>query len=128
MQIISWNCRGLGNPIKAATVKDLMRMVPFEILLLQETKIEDESLLLLSKSKWKLNAGKDVSARGISGGLAILWCDENFQLKRWFTTQHWIFIDLFHISSKISLALFNLYVPINYIEKTYCWKSLSVFL
>ena len=80
MQIISWNCKGLGNPSKAEAVKDLLRMVPSEIILLQETKVEEEALLLLSKSKWKLNSGKAVSSRGTCGGLAILWCEENFQL------------------------------------------------
>ena len=117
MQVTSWNCRGLGNPIKAEAVKDLMKMAPSEILLVQETKIEEEVVLLLSKSKWNLNVGKEVSARGSSGGLATLWSEEKFQLNRWFVTQHWIFTDLYHYSSKISLALFNLYVPVNYSEK-----------
>ena len=63
-------------------------MVPSDILLLQETKIEDESLLLLSKSKWKLIAGKAVSARGTSRGLETLWCEEKIHLKIWFATQH----------------------------------------
>ena len=62
MQITSWNYRGLGNPIKAEVVRDLMKMAPSEILLLQETKIEEEALLLISKNKWKLNSGKVVSA------------------------------------------------------------------
>ena len=120
MQVTSWNCRGLGNPTKAEVVKYLMKMVPSEILLLQETKIEEEALLLLSKSKWDLTTGKAVSTRCSSGGLATLWSDEKFQLNRWFVTQHWIFIDLYHFSSKISLALFNLYVPVNYSEKIGC--------
>ena len=72
MQIVSWNCRGMGNPIKAEAVKYLMRMDCSDILLLQETKIEEDLLLFLSKSKWKMNVGKAVSARGTSGGLATL--------------------------------------------------------
>ena len=78
MQTVSWNCKGLGNPTKAEAVKYLLKMVSSNILLLQETKIEEEALLLLSKTKWKLNAGKAVSSRGTSGGLATLWCEENF--------------------------------------------------
>ena len=78
MQITSWNCRDLGNPTKAEVVKDLLKMVSTDILLLQETKIEEDPLLILSKSTWKLNTGKVVSARGTSGGIATLWCDENF--------------------------------------------------
>ena len=72
MQISSWNCRGLGNPIKAEAVKDLMKLAPFEILLLQETKIEEDAHLLISKNKWKLNSGNAVSGRGSCGGLPTL--------------------------------------------------------
>ena len=114
MQVTSWNCRGLGNPIKAVAMKDLMRMAPSEISLLQETNIEEEALLLISNNKWKLNADKAVSARGTCGGLATLWSDEKFQLKNVYATQPWIFTELFHHSSKTSYALFNLYVPVNY--------------
>ena len=63
-----------------------MKLVSFEILLLQETKIEEEALILLTKTKWKLNVDKVVSARGSSGGLATLWSEEKFQLKHWFAT------------------------------------------
>ena len=103
-------------------------MVPSKILLLQETKIEEEALLILSKSKWRFTSGKVVSARGTCGGLASLWSAENFQLLNFHATQHWIFTELLHYASKISISLFNLYVPVNYIEKQSCWKSLSDFL
>ena len=80
MLLVSWNCRGLGNPFKANAVNDLLRMDPSDILLLQETKVDEEVLLLLSKNKCKLNSGKAVSARGTCGGLATLWCEEKFHL------------------------------------------------
>ena len=117
MLVTSWNYRGLGNPIKAVAVKDLLRMAPSEILLLQETKIEEEALLLIRNKNWNLNAGNAVSARGSCGGLATLWRDDKFQLKKVYATQHWIFTELFRHSSKTSYALFNLYVPANYSEK-----------
>ena len=68
----------MGNPKKADAVKDLLRMEPSDILLLQETKIAEDALLLLSKTKWKKNFGMAVSARGTSGGLATLWYEEFF--------------------------------------------------
>ena len=68
----------MGNPTKYEAVKDLLKMVSIDILLLQETKIEEESLLLLSQLKWKLNADKAISARGTSRGLATLRCDVTF--------------------------------------------------
>ena len=114
--------------MKAKAVKYLLRMEPSDILLLQETKIEEYALLLLSRTKWKKNSGKAVSARGISGGLVTLWSEDMFQLKSSFATQHWIYTDLLHLPSKISLALFNLYVLANFLEKKDCWHTLSDFL
>ena len=58
MHITSWNCRGLGNPRQAKAVKDLLRMEPSDILLLQETNVAEDALLLLRKTKWKKNSGK----------------------------------------------------------------------
>ena len=62
MQITSWNCRRLGNPLKAEAIKYLLKMEASDILLLQETKIEEDALLSLSRLKWKKNASMAVSA------------------------------------------------------------------
>ena len=94
MQINSWNRWGLGNPLNVEAVKDLLKMNPSDILLLQETKIEDEALLSISRSKWNKKVGIVVSARGTSGGLAILCSKENFLLQSSYATQHWIFSKL----------------------------------
>ena len=102
MQIASWNCRGLGNPLKAEAVKDLLKMETLYILLFQETKIEEDVLLSLSQIEWKKNSGKAVSAKGTSGGIATLWSEDMFQLKSSFATHHWIYTDLLHLPSKIS--------------------------
>ena len=49
-------------------------------------------------------------------------------LKEAYASQHGIFTDIQHIPSKTSLALFNLYVPINLIGKKDCWITLSQFI
>jgi exonuclease III len=128
MRIVSWNCKGLGNPSKDEAVKYLLKIDPPEILLLQETKIEGDTLLEINNQKWKKNAGKAISARGSSGGLATLWVKEIFYLESSFETQHWIFTEIRHIPSKIYLSLFNLYVPVRYSEKKDCWQPLADFL
>ena len=128
MTIISQNCRGLRNSSKVEVVKDLLRMDFPDILLLQETKIQEASLLSLSKKNWKNDAGMVVSACGSSGGLATLWIEELFSLEKSFKTQHWIFIELHHSQSKISFNIFNLYVPVNLQQKTKCLNSLANFL
>ena len=117
MRIISWNCRGLGNPSKVEAVRDLMKAEPADILLLQETKIEGDTLLEISKNKWQKNSGKTVSARGTAGGIATLWKEDQFKLVNTHNTQHWIFTELKHIASKLTIALFNLYVPVTYVDK-----------
>ena len=99
-----------------------------DILLPQETKIEEETLLSLSKMKWKKNIGKAVSAQGSFGGLATMWLEDMFFMENSFETWHWIFTELCHTSSNISLVLFNLYVPINFLEKKECWNSLAYFI
>ena len=75
-------------------MKDILRMEPTDILLLQEIKIEEEVLLFLSNSKWKKNSGMAVNARGTSGCLATLWFEEKFLLKDSFATQYWIYTKL----------------------------------
>ena len=86
MQLVSWNYKGLGNPSKAEAIKDLLKIEILEILMLQETKIEGETLLHISSSKWKKNVRKAISARGTSRGLATLWSDEEFSLENSFET------------------------------------------
>jgi exonuclease III len=132
MRIVSWNCRGLGNPSKAKAAKDLLKIDPPKILLLQETKIEGDTLLEINKHKWKKNAGKSISTRGSSGGVATLWAQDKFHLESSFETHHWIFTKLCHIPSKISLSLslslFNIYVHVRYSKKKDCWQTLADFL
>ena len=120
MQINSWNYRGLGNLAKAEAVKYLLKTYPSDILLLQETKIEEDSLLFLSKSKWKKNVGLAVSARASSGGLATIWLEDIFHLKNSFRTQHWIYTELQRMPNNLIISLFNLYVPVYYVEKKIC--------
>lgn len=120
MKLVSWNCRGLGNPSKLEAVKDLLKAEPSDILMLQETKIEGQTLLDISKSKWNKNIGKAVNARGTSGGQATLWSDCTFQLNNFQESQNWIFRELTHKVSKLIVSLFNLYVPVNYSEKREC--------
>jgi len=97
MRIVSWNCRGLGTQPKIEAIKDLMKIEPTDILLLQETKIEGQALMEIDKSKWKKNAGKAISSRGSSGGVATLWTDNHFHLISQHETQHWIYTELKHI-------------------------------
>ena len=74
------------------------------------------------------NVGMAVSAQGSFGYLATLWSEDIFHLKNSFRTQHWLFTELQHVSSNLIISLFNLYVPVYYVEKNICWQSLLHFL
>ena len=128
MRLVSWNRKGLGYPLKGEVIKDILKIESPDIIMLQETKIEGEPLLDLSRVKWKRNAGNVVSARGSSGGISMVWLNDKFQLESSFETQHWIYTKLCHFASKLTFALFNIYVPIHFLEKKECWKYLIYFI
>ena len=70
MKYISWNCRGLGSNLKEEALKDIVILYKPEVLLTQETKLEESVLLQASKVFWKKGQAKAVSSRGASGGIA----------------------------------------------------------
>ena len=49
MKYISWNCRGLGSTLKEEAMRDLIRIHKPEILLVQETKMEEPAILQIGK-------------------------------------------------------------------------------
>ena len=70
MQYVSWNCRGLGSKLKEYALRDIVRMTKPKILLIQETKMEEDDLLRARYSFWKKGPRKPVSARGASRCIA----------------------------------------------------------
>jgi ribonuclease HI/exonuclease III len=128
MQYVSWNCRGLGSKIKEEALRDIVRVERPEVLLIQETKMEEVDLLRISPTFWKKGPGKAVSARGASGGLATFWDSTKLELKEEFGTLHWLFTKLIHKDSGHQVSLFNLYVPALLNEKKDCWDSIHLFL
>lgn len=62
MKIISWNCRGMGSKIKEEAIRNLIRIEASDILLLQETKMEDSDFLHSSKKIWNKSKATVVSA------------------------------------------------------------------
>jgi ribonuclease HI/exonuclease III len=128
MQIVSWNCRGLGSKTKEEALRDLTRLTRPEVLLIQETKLEKEDFLRASIKFWKKGPARAVSARGASGGIATLWDDSKLDFIEEETSTHWIYTKLLHKRSGLLVSLFNLYVPVAITEKKDCWDSLALFL
>jgi len=91
MKIISWNCRGVGTLAKEEAMHSLIILESPDILLIQETKLEDSAFLQASKKFWKKNGAHAMSARGASGGLGALWNSNKFSLISESLYTHWIF-------------------------------------
>ncbi|RHN78278.1 putative endonuclease/exonuclease/phosphatase [Medicago truncatula] len=72
MNVISWNCRGLGNVKAVPCIKDLIRVYKSDVVILIETLVESNKI-----SDLCYTIGFDnhfsVDCIGRSGGLAILW-------------------------------------------------------
>jgi exonuclease III len=99
MQYVSWNCRGLGSKIKEEALRDIVRLERPEVLLIQETKMEEADLLRISPTFWKKGPGKAVSAREASGGLVTFWDSTKLELIEEIGTIHWLFTKLIHKGS-----------------------------
>jgi exonuclease III len=120
MLFVSWNCRGLGRKLKEEAVKDLVRMTSPDVLLIQETKIEEPKTFQASKNFWKKGAGRAASTRGASGGLATFWNSSMLDLIKEHSTIHWLFTKLFHRESGHQVSLFNIYAPVLLSKKKVC--------
>ena len=79
MNILSWNCRGVG---RSRTVQELVRLVRTynpKIVFLSETRQCDERVRNL---KWRLGLRNCLTAKGVGkgGGLGLFW-DENLDVE-----------------------------------------------
>ena len=91
MNIVSWNCRGMGTIVKEEAMKSLIILEALVILLIQETKLEDTTFLQASKKFWNKSGVHAIFARGASRGLGSLWNPNKFSLISESLNTHWIF-------------------------------------
>uniref|UniRef100_A0A5B7A8Z2 Endonuclease/exonuclease/phosphatase domain-containing protein n=1 Tax=Davidia involucrata TaxID=16924 RepID=A0A5B7A8Z2_DAVIN len=72
MKILSWNCRGLGNPRSVRALRQMVREEAPKILFLSETK-SDKTRMEYIKQHVGFANGVYVESEGRSGGLGLLW-------------------------------------------------------
>ena len=82
-------------------MKDLIRTACLDILLIQETKMEEACFLQSTPYFWKFSESLAVSARGASGGLGTLWRKDAFDLISSISYTHRILSILLHKDSGI---------------------------
>ncbi len=75
MRLLSWNCRGLGNPQTVRELSLLLKERDPSILFLSETRLDSVGVELLRVST-KFNYAFCVPRLRTGGGLAMLWSDK----------------------------------------------------
>jgi exonuclease III len=72
MSILSWNCRGLGNPRAVRDLRQLVREKKPKLVFIVETKMHHHRLDFL-KAKLGMENLFGVDSVGKGGGLCLLW-------------------------------------------------------
>ena len=75
MNLLSWNCRGLGNLWTVNALKEVVKKEDPKVVFLMETK-SNEVWMKMVRDKCEFKHGVFVSSNGMSGGLAMLWKEE----------------------------------------------------
>lgn len=94
MKVLSWNYRGLGTANKQESVRRLVNYRPM-ILLLQETKLENEDVQSILNNLWHKGNQISINARGASGGICTQWNPAELSLLDAAARRHWLYT-IFH--------------------------------
>lgn len=87
MNVLSWNCRGMGLPLKVQFLVDVIRQEQHEIVFLYETMAK-KSRMEWIKNKLGFEGLITVDPIGQSGGLALMWKEKEQVEVRNFLKNH----------------------------------------
>ena len=73
MNLVSWNCRGLGGNQKVEAIKRFKVLENISILTITEIEMQEEDSLSILNKFWNNGDGKSVNAQGDLGGMLTLW-------------------------------------------------------
>lgn len=122
MKINSWNVRGINASDKRKRIKRLVDDMKSDIVLLQETKLSQESYekTLFKWSKWSSFHSPSI---GASGGLAVLWNPLLIQGQLIHQHQNWQMVQISNF--EISFLIINVYGPNSTQDKLKIWDALT---
>jgi exonuclease III len=95
-----------------------------QVLLLQETKLSEDSVLREIKHIWKTGEGKAISSRGDSEGICTLWDQKRFTFLDYQQAQHSLLTKMRNNISGNSFSIINVYILNLHHEKLDCWRTL----
>ncbi|XP_028073297.1 uncharacterized protein LOC114275455 [Camellia sinensis] len=74
MNVVCWNCRGLGNPRSVRSLQFLLKREVPGLVFLMETKLDSKHMEGI-RQKLGFCGGFYVNRVGLAGGLALLWTE-----------------------------------------------------
>ena len=125
MQITTWNIRGCNNALKKLLLKRRTEKEKSGIVFLQETKCSGDDLEKIAQKVWKGCETISIDAKGVIGGLGILWNPRVVTLSGFFSTNYSISVDFHILGTRIRGIITNVYGPPKVDQKHTFIESLS---
>ena len=105
-------------------IRNIIKSQRPDILLLQETKMSDVEVLVLSQHFWTTNQGIAISSRGASGGIATFFASK-YEIKTVKENQHWLLSEFKEKDDPNISYVCNVYGPTHCRDKKIFWNSLA---
>lgn len=128
MKILSWNVRGLNAPNKQRVIKRRLLLVSADLILLQETKLEDKLAVAFGNgisSLFQASLQTIVASKGAFEGLMIIWKPSQIKVEGIASSRDWILAKITHLQSNTSFFIINIYGPMSPHKKRLTWSSLD---
>ncbi|XP_059074842.1 uncharacterized protein LOC131874910 [Cryptomeria japonica] len=124
MKITTWNVRGLSAPDKKCLVKSAIQRISGDIIMLQETKLNEEKASFF-KSFSRMWDGDFQEVNGFVGGLAVLWNPNKVLVCLISKQENWMQCKVRVLQEDLVFSLFNVYGLTKIEEKKRVWKEIS---
>jgi exonuclease III len=111
MKIITWNIRGLKNPIKQRILKNRPRKEQPSICFIQETKCTLDRMEIISKKQWSKYKMLVVESQQMTGGILTLWKPQSVNLLAAEATRHTLSVNMQIIGNTTEILCKNVYGP-----------------
>lgn len=112
MRVLSWNVKGCNAPDKVCLIKRCLDQTRTEIVILQELKLEGDSVSKFARSfkDWKCSI---VESDGASRGLGVLWKDTVTDIQVIRSERSWQWVEVWSKQMHFSFNPINVYGPTN---------------
>jgi len=124
MILVSWNCKGMGSPLKLKAIRDLLKQEQPDLLLIQETKttVQDFQKQLQNPKDY---TGISIGSEGASGGIGTIWNKNKWEIINSQLCNWWIRTDLKDKGTQEIYYIYNIYGPNHYRDKGRCWDTIA---